>query len=107
MLGGGVMGLIDAGPRARVRRGLSVGLAAVMPRPTVRSGLAALLGSPLSDPRIATIAEQAHKSTRPQGSVHGDAAWRRHMARIFVRRGLEALRDGLPVVALEGEAAAG
>ena len=102
-----IMGRIDAGAPAPVLRALRVVIGAVSPQPKALSGLDAFLGSPLSDELIATIAEQAHKSTRPQGSVHGDAAWRRHMARIFVRRGLEALRDGLPVVALEGEAAAG
>lgn len=85
---------------------LRVVIGAVSPQPKALAGVDAYLGGPLSDEVIAAIAEQAHKSTRPQGSVHGDTAWRRQMARVFVRRGLEALREGAALAPIDGEAAA-
>ena len=50
------------------------------------------LGRPLDADAIQAIAGLTHQQTRPQGSVQGDVAWRREMAAIYVRRGLEGLR---------------
>jgi 4-hydroxybenzoyl-CoA reductase subunit beta len=93
------------GPSAQLDA-LRIVIGAVSPQPKALGGIDAFLGGPLSDEVIAAIAEQAFKSTRPQGSVHGDSAWRRHMARVFVRRGLLALRSGEAPAAVEGAPAA-
>ena len=46
---------------------------------------------------IDQIADLVVKRTRPQASTHGDPAWRRQLAGVFVKRALARLRDGLPV----------
>ena len=76
---------------------LEVVIGAVNPRPRPLPGLDALRGQPLSDSVIDAVAGLAVKRTRPQGSVHGDPAWRRQMAGHFLRRALQKLRDDQPV----------
>lgn len=72
---------------------LSLGcvIGAVNPSPKPLRGLEDFVGQPLNAERIAAIADLAYKQTRPQASVHGDVAWRRQMAAVYVRRGLEKL----------------
>lgn len=71
---------------------LRIVIGAVGPQPKALPGLAPFVGEPLTDVAIESIAEIAFARTRPQASVHGDPAWRRHMARVTVRRALQALR---------------
>jgi 4-hydroxybenzoyl-CoA reductase subunit beta len=86
-LGVAIVGAFDgAAPRA-----LEIVVGAANPQPKPIRGLDAFLGQPLDAGRIAAIADLVHKQTRPQGSVHGSTAWRRQMAAVFTRRGLEAL----------------
>ena len=77
-----------------VPRSLEIVIGAVNPAPKPVRGLEAFLGRALDGAAIAEIAEVVHKQTRPQGSVAGDTSWRRHMASVTVRRGLEALAAG-------------
>ena len=37
------------------------------------------------------IADHVFKQVKPQPQLHGDVAWRRHMARVETRHGLAAL----------------
>jgi 4-hydroxybenzoyl-CoA reductase subunit beta len=73
---------------------LEIVIGAVSPQPKPLRGLEGFLGRPMDDAAIAGIAALAHKATRPQTSVHGDSAWRRQMAAVYVRRALQALRAG-------------
>ena len=73
---------------------LEIVIGAINPAPKPLRGLEPFLGRPLGAGAISEIAELAQKQTRPQGSVSGDAAWRRHMAVVYVKRGLEALAAG-------------
>jgi len=70
---------------------LEVVVGAANPQPKPVRGLEAFVGQPLSPTSIEAIADLVYKQTRPQGSVHGSEAWRRQMARVMARRGLEAL----------------
>lgn len=83
--------LAGEGPEAPIEA-LRVVIGAVSPQPKALPGLEAFVGAPLSDGAIEAIAEVAYARTRPQGSVHGDPAWRRHMARVTVGRALRRLR---------------
>jgi 4-hydroxybenzoyl-CoA reductase subunit beta len=80
-----------AGP---VPTALEIVVGAANPQPKPVRGLDAFLGAPLDDARAAAIADTVFKQTRPQGSVHGEIAWRRQMAAVFTRRGLLALAAG-------------
>lgn len=92
---GVAVGLQLAGPGADAPvEALRVVIGAVSPQPKALPGLDAFVGAPLNDAAIEAIAEIAHARTRPQGSVHGDPSWRRHMARVTVARALRRLRDG-------------
>lgn len=73
---------------------LEIVVGAANPQPKPVRGLEAFLGAPLDAERVAAVADLVFKQTRPQGSVHGDVAWRRQMAAVFTRRGLEALARG-------------
>jgi 4-hydroxybenzoyl-CoA reductase subunit beta len=72
---------------------LAAVVGALMPKPRVLKNMDQAVGNVLDDALIATLADEAFKQTRPQRSLHGDPAWRRHMARVEMRRGLEALRE--------------
>lgn len=65
---------------------------AILPKPRVLKGFEVGVGTTLDDPTIEALAEAAFKQVRPQRNIHGDPAWRRHMVRVEVRRGLETLR---------------
>jgi 4-hydroxybenzoyl-CoA reductase subunit beta len=71
---------------------LEVVVGAMLPHPKRIDGLAFAVGGPLDDEVVARVAEQVFKSARPQPQVHGDPAWRRHLARVEVRRALEEIR---------------
>ena len=73
---------------------LQVVIGAVNPRPQAVKGLAAFQGRTLDDTTIAELGALVQKRTRPQGSVHGEPAWRRMMAKVTVERALRRLRDG-------------
>ncbi|MCO4745608.1 MAG: FAD binding domain-containing protein [Proteobacteria bacterium] len=70
---------------------LSAVASALMPQPKVLKGMDAAVGKPLDEAMIEHLAERCFKQVRPQRSLHGDPAWRRHMARVEMRRGLEEL----------------
>lgn len=76
---------------------LEIVIGAINPAPKPITGLEKFCGEPLTDEVIGDIAELCWKRTRPQGSVTGPGDdikdWRRHMAKITVRRALERLRD--------------
>ena len=76
---------------------LEIVIGAVNPQPKPVAGLAKLRGRPLSDETIDEISALTVKRTRPQASAHGEPAWRRQMAGVFVRRALRALRENTPV----------
>lgn len=73
---------------------LEIVVGAANPQPKPVRGLDAVLGQPMDEARATAVADMVHKQTRPQGSVHGDVAWRRQMASVFTRRGLLALAAG-------------
>ncbi|TNE92313.1 MAG: 4-hydroxybenzoyl-CoA reductase subunit beta [Deltaproteobacteria bacterium] len=64
---------------------------ALMPQPKVLKGMDEAVGHALDDAMIEHLAERCYKQVRPQRSLHGDPDWRRHMARVEMRRGLEEL----------------
>lgn len=70
---------------------LEIVVGAVNPQPKPVRGLEAFLGRPLDPAAIEGVVELVLKQTRPQGSVAGEPAWRRHMAGVYTRRGLRAL----------------
>lgn len=71
---------------------LEVVIGAMLPQPKRLTNLDEALGKPLDDALVEFLAERAFKQVRPQAQIHGSADWRRHMARVELRRGLEALR---------------
>ncbi len=75
-------------------RGLQIVVGAVNPQPKGVRGLDAYDGEVLGSTQIEAIADLVYKQTRPQASTHGDTAWRRQMAVVYVRRGLTALAAG-------------
>lgn len=87
-LGLGLSGSIQDG----LVTGLSAVASALMPQPKLLKGMDAAIGKALSDDLIEHLAERCYKQVRPQRSLHGDPNWRRHMARVEMRRGLEELR---------------
>lgn len=71
---------------------LQIVIGAVNPQPKPVRGMEEFCGRPLENEGIQAICDKVFQQTRPQGSVHGDVTWRRQMAQVFVRRGLENLR---------------
>ena len=67
-------------------------VSAVMPKPKFLKKMDQAVGTSLDDATIEALAEAAFKQVRPQSSIHGSPAWRRHMARVEMKRGLQALR---------------
>jgi 4-hydroxybenzoyl-CoA reductase subunit beta len=73
-------------------RGVRVVVGVLGARPRVVSKLDDLAGRRLSDPVVARIvSEQVHAQCKPLENVPFEAAYRRHMLRVLVRRGVEAL----------------
>ena len=68
-------------------------IGAMLPQPKRLTKLDGWLGRPLTDEVIAELGERAFKQVRPQPNIHGDPAWRRHMARVEFERALQSLRD--------------
>jgi 4-hydroxybenzoyl-CoA reductase beta subunit len=61
-------------------------------RPRVVTKLDEAVGKKLSDPAVARIvSEQVHAQCKPLENVPFEAAYRRHMLRVLVRRGVETL----------------
>ena len=73
---------------------MEIVLGAVNPQPKPIRGLDLWFGRTLDDAAIDAIVDLVFKQTRPQGSISGDAAWRRQMAAVFARRALGAIREG-------------
>lgn len=91
-LGVAVAGRMTGRGEACVAHTLTVVVGAVNPRPQAIKGVEKFAGRTLDDATVAELGALVHKRVRPQGSVHGDPAWRRTMARITVERSLKALR---------------
>lgn len=72
---------------------LRIVLGALLPAPRSLPDLPEAIGVHWDDAVIAGLADRAWKLARPQRSVHGDPAWRRHMVRVEVTRALQAIRD--------------
>ena len=89
------LGLAVAGTfSGNVPTALEIVVGAVNPQPKGVRGLDAFLDQPLDAETIARIADLVYKQTRPQGSTHGDTAWRRQMAAVYTRRALVGLAGG-------------
>lgn len=74
---------------------LDVVVAAVAPRlQRVPGALARVIGQPLSPGVIEEVAEAYAQTIDPMEDARGSAWYRRKMIRVFVRRSLEAVRDG-------------
>lgn len=71
---------------------LEVVIGAMLPQPKRLTKLDDALGKPLDDALIEHLAERGFKQVRPQPNIHGSTEWRRHMARVELRRGLQSLR---------------
>jgi len=87
-LGLGIAGSFDG----EVLASLRVVVGAMLPQPKELRNMDQALGAPLTDEAIAALSERAFKQVRPQPNIHGDVAWRRHMARVELSRGLRELR---------------
>lgn len=74
-----------------VIQSLEIVVGAINPQPKPIRGLDAYIGRALDAASMAEIGDLVFKQTRPQGSVHGDTAWRRQMAVVLTKRGLESL----------------
>ena len=70
---------------------LDIVVGAINPQPKLVPGLDAFVGRVLDEGAIEEIAELVFQRSRPQGSVVGDVAWRRQMARVYTRRALRQL----------------
>lgn len=70
---------------------LEVVVGAMLPQPKRLTKLDDALGKPLDHALIEHLAERGFKQVRPQPNIHGSTEWRRHMARVELRRGLQAL----------------
>ena len=81
----------DPADRSSPLADLRVVIGAINPQPKALRSLDTLLGHPLNAAAIDTAANLAHQQCRPQGSTHGDVAWRRQMAGVFVRRMLAGM----------------
>jgi len=88
-LGLAVVGAFDT---AGICTDLTAVVSAVLPKPQRLKRLEPAVGSRLEDGVVEEIAEQAYRQVHPQTSIHGDPAWRRHMARVEMRRALQVLR---------------
>ncbi|MEQ1503257.1 MAG: FAD binding domain-containing protein [Myxococcota bacterium] len=72
--------------------GLELVIGAMLPHPKRVENLGFAIGTALGDDVIAEVADQVFKQARPQPQVHGDPAWRRHLARVETVRALVTLR---------------
>ena len=71
---------------------LQVAVGAILPQPKRLRGMDFAHGKVLTDEVIQHLAELAQKQVRPQVNIHGSPSWRRHMAKVELKRGLETLR---------------
>jgi len=58
----------------------------------VPAAAAALVGSPLTDERIAAAAEAAYRPAKPLDNTDFDLSWRKQMTRVYVKGALAELR---------------
>jgi len=80
---------------SRVRRA-GIGLTAVAPTNLpARAAETALVGRELDDAAIAEAARLAAEAADPRDDIRGSAAYKRDVVRVFVQRGLRALRQQL------------
>ena len=89
----GVAAALDVAPDGTVRDAKLI-LGGVSPAPLeVIEARLALLGGPLNEERIRTAAEACYLKARPLDNTDYVMGWRKQMARPFVARALQALRD--------------
>lgn len=69
---------------------LDIVVGALLPQPKIVT-LDGIAGSTLNADLAAAVAERVYKQVKPQTNIHGSPEWRRHMARVEVRRALEGL----------------
>ena len=67
-------------------------ISALAARPHPVKRLEAFIGRPLDDATIGELAQVAHKQCHPLTNINVDAAWRREMIPVFVRRAWNAAR---------------
>jgi carbon-monoxide dehydrogenase medium subunit len=58
----------------------------------------ALRGQELSPEKIAAAAEQAADATNPPADLNASAEYKRHLARVLVRRAIQDAVDGVDTV---------
>ncbi len=83
---------IAAGFDGDVVTALEIVIGAMLPFPKPLAHTQAAVGTRLEDDVVAALADHAFKQARPQAQLHGDPDWRRHLARVETRRGLELIR---------------
>ncbi|MCA1565118.1 MAG: FAD binding domain-containing protein [Acidobacteria bacterium] len=89
----GVAVRLDMGEDGTVKAAKLI-LGGIAPAPlAVREAEAALVGARLDPERIAAAAEACYVKARPLDNTDFIMNWRKQMARIYVTRALEALRD--------------
>lgn len=69
---------------------LEIVVGALLPQPKIIA-LDGVAGQPVTPELAAAVAERVYKQVKPQTNIHGSPEWRRHMARVEVRRAIEAL----------------
>jgi 4-hydroxybenzoyl-CoA reductase subunit beta len=74
-------------------RAVELVIGATMPFPKRVDGLEAFAGRAIDAALVDELADKVGKQARPQPQIHGDADWRRHLARVEARRGLQQLLD--------------
>ncbi|MCL8206605.1 MAG: xanthine dehydrogenase family protein subunit M [Actinomycetia bacterium] len=91
----GVALAVECDPAGIVRRA-GIGLAAVGPKAIrAEAAEAALIGQPLGPALAREAADLAQKAADPVSDQRGSAAYKRDVVRVFVVRGLEAIRARL------------
>ncbi len=81
---------IVASVSGNILESLDIVVGALLPQPKIVA-LDGVAGQPLGPELAAAVAERVYKQVKPQTNIHGSPEWRRHMARIEVRRAIEAL----------------
>jgi carbon-monoxide dehydrogenase medium subunit len=94
----GVAALIDRDPDSGRVRDARIALAGAAPT-AIRTGRAesVLRGEALGDDAIASAADAAASEADPLSDLMGTAQYRREMIRVWTRRLLTALRNGVPL----------
>lgn len=82
---------VAAGFDGDVVTSLEVVLGAMLPQPKPLRHMDKAVGQRLTPELVEELAEHGFKQARPQAQIHGDPDWRRHMARVELRRALQEI----------------